>query len=73
MGENLLRRIMTGEEIRVAITQNDELIQQLLEEESFVLNREIMVLITNNFELRKNCPHSYENGRCIYCDQKITQ
>ena len=44
---------MTGEEIRVAITQNDELIQQLLEEESFVLNREIMVLITNNFELRK--------------------
>lgn len=58
---------MTGEEIKQLIEFNDKKLTELLTKDRFVLNKEISKILDENAALAQQCPHKYENGRCIYC------
>lgn len=58
---------MDGNEIKARIQRNNARIEELLEPATFVLNREVADLISQNQELRNKCPHIFEKGVCIYC------
>ena len=57
---------MSGNEIREQINHNNEKIRLKLD--NFVLTPEIKKLLALNDELRKQCPHTFSDGICIYCD-----
>ena len=64
MGENN----MTGEEIKVRLEENNKKIEEILKADTFILNHDIVNLMTLNDELRESCPHEYNsNGICKYC------
>ena len=64
MGENN----MTGEEIKVRLEENNKKIEEILKTDTFILNHDIVNLMTLNDELRDACPHEYNsNGICKYC------
>ena len=57
-----------GLEIKEEIHKNNELIKSYLTPDSFVLNNAVSKLLSKNAELRKGCPHEFnEEGYCIYC------
>lgn len=59
---------MTGEEIRSCLEENNREIEEILKTDVFILNKKIVALMGENDELRKECPHEYdENGICKYC------
>lgn len=65
---------MTKEEIREKINSNYAIIQESLIKETFVLNSTISDLLDENEELRKRCPHEFdEDGTCIYCDLEVKE
>lgn len=58
---------MSGNEIRIKIDENNKVIREKLD--TFILTDEIKKLLAENEELRKTCPHEFDNnGICIYCD-----
>ena len=57
---------MSGNEIRLKIDENNIKIRNKLD--SFVLTKEIRALLVENDQLRKECPHNFVDGVCIYCD-----
>lgn len=57
----------SGEQIAAAINFNNKKIESLLKPGTFILNREVQALIESNDILRKECPHVFEKGICIYC------
>lgn len=61
---------MSGEEIRERIIANNIKISELVDPTTFVLSPEIASLIKENQDLRKQCVHVYENGRCIFCQEE---
>lgn len=56
---------MNGNEIRERIVTNNEKIHEYLNK--FVLSKELNSLMEENEELRKICPHEFEDGICKYC------
>lgn len=61
---------MTGQEIEKLVTFNNKKIEEMLDPSTFVLNSEINELLEENKELRKQCPHVFEQGICIFCGTK---
>jgi len=61
---------MTGEEIRERINFNNSKIEEQLDPSTFVLQEGIASLMKENEELKKQCPHKFENNKCIYCGQE---
>lgn len=57
---------MSGNEIRLQIDKNNEIIRTKLD--NFILTPEIKRLLAINEELRKDCTHKFKDGICIYCD-----
>ena len=57
---------MSGNEIREKIDSNNSIICSKLD--SFILTDEIKNLLAENDLLRRECPHEFENGVCVYCD-----
>jgi len=60
---------MTGEEIRIAIAKNDEIIEKSVTN-TFVLNKRAREALQANAKLRSICPHQYNNNICIYCNKE---
>lgn len=58
---------LTGQEVEKLIKFNNKKIEELLDPTSFVLQPEVQQLINENKELRKNCPHIFQDGVCIFC------
>lgn len=58
---------MSGNEIREQINKNNELIKAKLT--SFVLTDEIKEIMALNAKLRRQCPHQFKEGFCIFCDE----
>lgn len=58
---------MNGEQVRELILFNNKKIEELLDPSTFVLKPEVEQLLKKNEQLRKECPHVYQNGECIYC------
>lgn len=56
-----------GLKIKEKIDFNNKLIEQMLTPNQFTLNNAVSKLLKENEELRKECPHEYEEGYCIYC------
>jgi len=62
---------MSGPEIREKIIANNKLISERDDLATFVLNKIVLGAMTENEQLRKICPHEYdEMGFCIYCDSR---
>lgn len=62
--------LMSGEEIRQKIIENNKIIEQSLSP-TFVLNRTAQKALEENQRLQKICPHEYDElGFCIYCDKE---
>lgn len=61
---------MTGPEIKAKIDDLELQIRQVINPGEFVLNQSLMDLLQQEKELRMQCPHEYENRRCIYCYKK---
>ena len=53
--------------IATKILENEKKIEEKFQASNFVLNTEIAELIKENDELQSQCPHTFENGSCIYC------
>lgn len=53
--------------IAAKILANDKKIEEKFQASNFVLNTDIAELMRENEELQLQCPHTYENGYCIYC------
>ena len=62
---------MTGEEIRTKINFNNKKIKSLMDTSIFILQPEVQKYMENNEYLKSICPHKYENGKCIYCDNQL--
>lgn len=60
---------MTGEEIRIAIAKNDDIIEKSVAN-TFILNKRAREALQANARLRHACPHQYKNGICIYCNSE---
>ena len=58
---------MTNLEIHKKIDDNNRIIQNLFNPNSFVLNNTIKDLLKENEELQKQCNHEFEDGYCVYC------
>lgn len=58
---------MNGTEIKNKIDENQAKIEKLINPVIFTLNKEVVVLMKENDELRAQCAHEYENGVCKYC------
>lgn len=56
---------MNGLEIHDKIKINNKKIQAALNK--FVLTDEINILMAENEELRRICPHEFKEGLCKYC------
>lgn len=61
---------MLGQIIRLKIDENNKTIEKLIKPNQFVLNKEISKLLEENKKLQEQCAHTYENGKCIYCDKE---
>jgi hypothetical protein len=61
---------MTGIEIKEKIAANNKRITELVDPHRFVLNEEISRLLEENRQLRAQCSHKFEDGKCIYCAQE---
>lgn len=59
---------MTGDEIRLRIDENNELIAGLMKPNQFVLNNLVRDLLLENKSLQEKCQHVFEKGFCIFCD-----
>lgn len=57
---------MNGIETRRKINENNEKIRKAVN--TFILNKEIQMLMAENESLRKECEHHFINGVCEYCD-----
>lgn len=53
--------------IAAKILANDKKIEEKFQASNFVLNTDIAELMRENEELQLQCPHTFENGYCIYC------
>lgn len=58
---------MSGEEIREKVLFNNQRIQELLDPSVFILQPEVQELLEENEELQAQCPHIFQEGKCIYC------
>jgi hypothetical protein len=58
---------MTVEEIHEKITENNKLIESLLNPNIFTLNNKIRDLLKENAALQTQCPHLFVGGYCKYC------
>ena len=58
---------MDGKEIRQRIDEIQERINYLIGK--FVLTKEIEDLMKERESIRENCQHSFEDGKCIFCDR----
>ena len=62
---------MSGPEIREKILQNNKLITEREDITTFILNKMVQGALAENEQLRKICPHEYdEMGFCIFCDSR---
>lgn len=61
---------MTGQEIKAKIDANNKAIEGLMNPHQFTLNKGIQKLLEENVRLQRECPHSFNNGYCIYCQRK---
>ena len=62
--------LMSGEEIRKKILENNRIIEQSLSP-TFVLNRAVQKALEDNKRLQGICNHEYDElGYCIYCDKE---
>lgn len=59
---------MTQDEIRTRISENNAKINEFLLKGIFVLNADIVTLLTENSTLQSQCRHSFVDGFCEYCD-----
>lgn len=60
---------MSGEEIRIKISQNNKIIEEA-DKTMFTLNKKVLDAIEENKRLRTICHHEYnELGYCIFCDE----
>lgn len=59
--------LQLGLDIKKKIDKNNTLIESLVTPNVFTLNNTVAELLKENEILRKNCPHEYEDGYCIYC------
>lgn len=63
---------MNGKEIREKIRSNNKAIEEAMSPSFFTLNKKVEALLAENEELRRVCPHEYDElGYCIYCDKKV--
>lgn len=60
-------KTLTGEEIKQAIYNLELAINELFTPEFFTLNDQISVLNQQIKSLQQQCPHQFENDRCIWC------
>lgn len=61
---------MDGNEIRQKIRKNNAIIEAT-NPAIFVLNSQVEAALKENEELRRICPHEFdETGYCIYCDKE---
>lgn len=58
---------MNGEEIKAKILFNNQKIEALLDPSVFILQPEVQKYLEENEELRAQCPHVFQGGKCIYC------
>ena len=58
---------MTNFEISKQVDARMNRIRELVNPETFVLNREVMRLKLEIKEYQKKCRHEFVNGRCKYC------
>lgn len=61
---------MTGLEIFSLVEEKKKKIEDLIDPTTFVLNREVVELQTEIYQLQKQCPHEYENHVCKYCGKE---
>ena len=59
--------ILTGEQIKQRIEALEAELNELFTPEFFVLNDKIGILNKEIKSLQHQCPHQYENGRCVWC------
>ena len=62
--------MMTPEQIKAQIQANNLKIRSLVQTSKGVLNYEVAKLIQQNRDLQNMCPHTFENGLCVYCDKQ---
>lgn len=60
----------TGPEIRDEIAQRNEIIDTCMRVNQFVLNSAVYSVMREIMELQKECPHEFQNGKCIFCNQE---
>lgn len=58
---------MNLEEIKEKIDANNQMIEDLMTPNTFVLNNAILNLLKENERLQEQCTHKFEKGYCIYC------
>ena len=62
---------MNGNEVRQKIIELNEIISNKLTPAFFTLNDEVKKAQEQIEQLRKVCPHEYDElGYCIYCDER---
>jgi len=62
---------MSGNEIRAKIIELNETINNKLTPSFFTLNEEVKKAQEQIEQLRRICPHEYDElGYCIYCDER---
>lgn len=61
---------MTNFEISKEVNERINRIKDLVNPETFVLNREVMRLKSEIKEFQKKCRHEFVDGRCKYCLKK---
>ncbi len=61
---------MTGPEIKGELLRIEGRIMELAKEGEFVRSPELRSLMSRQIQLREDCPHSYKEGTCIYCNKK---
>ena len=58
---------MTNLEIKGKIDINNQIIENILNPNQFVLNNVIADLLKENSELQEQCTHNFVEGFCEYC------
>lgn len=61
---------MTQNEIFQLVNEKNKEIEKIMDVATFVLNSKIVELQNEISDLRKQCAHEFENGKCKYCGEK---
>jgi hypothetical protein len=59
---------MHPQDIRMAIDNYYNELDEALIVNNFILNKNIEIINEKIDELRENCEHQFKEGICIYCD-----